>query len=52
MEASPLLDCPAGDTSQVASSGLAPLVEAHIKAEVDTSEGGSRNHRVDQGDGK
>ncbi len=51
MEASPL-DCPAGDASQVASSGLSPLLETQVKAKVDASEGGSRDYRVDQGDGE
>ena len=51
MEASPL-DCPTGDASQVASSGLSPLLETQVKAKVDTSEGGSRDYRVDQGDGQ
>jgi hypothetical protein len=51
MEASPL-DCSARDASQVASSGLSPLLEAEVKGEVHTSEGVSRDHRVNQGDGK
>jgi hypothetical protein len=51
MEAGPL-DCSTGDASQVTSSGLAPLLETQVKAEVDTSEGGSRDYRVDQGDGQ
>jgi len=51
MEASPL-DCPTGDASQVASSGLSPLLEIQVKAKVDTNEGGSRDYRVDQGDGQ
>jgi len=51
MEASPL-DCSTGDASQVASSGLSPLLEPQVKAKVDTSEGSSRDRRVDQGDGQ
>jgi hypothetical protein len=51
MEASPL-SCSTGDASQMASSGLSPLLEAQIKAKVDTSEGSSRDDRVDQGDGQ
>lgn len=38
--------------SALASSGLSPLLEAEVKAEVNTSEGGSPDHRVDQRDGK
>jgi len=51
MEASPL-DCSARDASQVASSGLSPLLEIQVKAKVGTSESGSRDYRVDQGDGQ
>ena len=51
LEASPL-DCSAGDASQVASSGLSPFLEAEVKDNVNTSEGSSRDHRVDQGDGQ
>jgi hypothetical protein len=39
-------------TAALASSGLPPLLEAEVKAEVNTSEGVSRNHSVDQRDGK
>jgi hypothetical protein len=51
MEASPL-DCSARDASQVTSSGLSPFLEAEVKGEVRTSESGSPDHRVNQGDGK
>jgi len=51
MEASPL-HCSAGDASQVASSGLSPLVEAEVKSNINTSEDSTRDHRVDQRDGK
>ena len=46
------LDCSARDASQVVSSGVSPLLEAEVKGEVGTSEGGSRDHCLDQGDGK
>jgi hypothetical protein len=45
-------DCSAGDASQVASPGVSPLLEAQVKAKVDTCEGGGRDHWGDQGDGK
>ena len=45
------LDCSAGDTSQVASPGVSHLLEAKVKAKIGTSEGGSRDHCLDPGDG-
>src|SRR5260221_5812850 len=35
--------CSAGDASQVASPGVSHLLEAQVKAKVDTSEGGGRD---------
>ena len=36
----------------MASPGLSPLLETKVKDNVNTSEGGSRDHRLDQGDGQ
>jgi len=44
--------CATRHTSALAPSGLSSLLETEVKAEINTSEGVSRNHGVDQRDGK
>jgi len=51
LETSPL-DCSARDASHMASSAVPPLLEAPFQAKTDTGESSSRDHCVDQGDGK
>jgi hypothetical protein len=51
LETSPL-DCSARNASHMASSAVPPLLEAPFQAKTDTGESSSRDHCVDQGDGK